>query len=144
MFDDLFNWCNKNSMLCFLILLVILHQTGLLNELLRCLGLEGYAPYPESVDKPMDPNKAGEGISHPEVGAVPTQPAKKLPLQAVDLLPTDQAKAAQEFNIAKPIGEGILEDVNNYCKIQDIPASTASSTTHCIVGLLTTGSISLG
>jgi hypothetical protein len=113
MFDDLFNWCNKNSMLCFLILLVILHQTGLLNELLRCLGLEGYAPYPESVDKPMDPNKAGEGISHPEVGAVPTQPAKKLPLQAVDLLPTDQAKAAQEFNIAKPIGEGILEDVNN-------------------------------
>ena len=113
MFDDLFNWCNKNSILCFLILLVILHQTGLLNELLRCLGLEGYAPYPDSVDNPMNPNKAGDSISHPEVGAVPTQPAKKLPLQAADLLPTDQAKAVQEFNIAKPIGEGILEDVNN-------------------------------
>jgi len=33
-------------------------------------------------------------------------------LKPEDLLPTQESKAIQEFNIAQPIGEGILADVN--------------------------------
>ena len=33
-------------------------------------------------------------------------------LKPEDLLPTDENKAIQEFNISKPIGEGILQGVN--------------------------------
>ena len=33
-------------------------------------------------------------------------------LKPDDLLPTDESKAIKEFNIAKPVGEGILQGVN--------------------------------
>lgn len=103
-FKELSSWCKKNSILCFVALVVVLHVTGLLNNILQCLGLESFAPYPSSVDNQVNTNM-DQGI--------PVQPQKKPQLQAGDLLPTDQAKAIQEFNIAKPIGEGILEDINS-------------------------------
>ena len=37
-----------------------------------------------------------------------------------------------------------LEEINKFCKIQNIPASTASSVAYCINGLSTIVSISLG
>ena len=98
------SWCKKNSMLSFIALVVVLHVTGLLKSILECLGIESLAPYPSALSDQVNMN-ANQGI--------PIQPMKKQQLQAADLLPTDQAKAIQEFNIAKPIGEGILEDINS-------------------------------
>ena len=96
--NEFTSWCKRNSILCLVALIIVLHVTGLLDDILRCLGLESFAPYPSSVDNKM--NMGG-------VQGIPVQPSKKPQLQAGDLLPTDQAKAVQEFNIAKRIGEGI-------------------------------------
>ena len=40
------------------------------------------------------------------------QPSPQPALKPEDLLPTQESKAIQEFNIAKPVGEGILQGVN--------------------------------
>ena len=39
MFNAITSWCNRNQVLCAIIVLVILFQSGLLGELLRCIGL---------------------------------------------------------------------------------------------------------
>ena len=80
---------------------------------MRCLGLESFAPFPASVDADyMNPSKGG-GVNMPPVNSMPAVPTKKQQLNAADLLPTESSAAIQEFNIAKPIGEGILQDINS-------------------------------
>ena len=113
MFNAITSWCNRNKVLCTIIVLVILYQTGLLGELLRCLGLESFAPFPTSVDSNFMNPSSGGGVNMPTVQDLPSVPNKKQQLQAADLLPTESAAAIQEFNIAKPIGEGILQDINS-------------------------------
>lgn len=113
MFNAITSWCNRNPILCTIIVLLILFQTGLLGELLRCLGLESYAPFPSSVDSDFMNPSSGGGINMPVVKDLPAVPSKRQSLRAADLLPTESAAAIQEFNIAKPIGEGILQDINS-------------------------------
>ena len=113
MLQSITSWCNKNPILCTVIILIILFQSGLLQELLRCLGLDGFAPYPAGVESDyMNPKKNG-GLNLPTAGELPSVPSATQQLKASDLLPTNEATAIQEFNIAKPIGEGILQDINS-------------------------------
>jgi len=86
----------------------------MLQELLRCLGIDGFAPFPSSINSDyLNPNvKGGLGQAAAPVD-LPTVPPPRKQLSAADLLPTEQASAIQEFNIAAPIGEGILQDINS-------------------------------
>lgn len=62
---------------------------------------------------------ASEELGHNEVqkavtglGRTPSTCYPQQKLKPEDLLPTDESKAIQEFNIAKPVGEGVLQGVN--------------------------------
>ena len=46
------------------------------------------------------------------LGRTPSSCYPQQKLKPEDLLPTDESKAITEFNIAKPVGEGILQGVN--------------------------------
>lgn len=114
MLQEITSWCNRNPVLCAVVVLFILFYTGLLQELLRCLGLEGLAPFPAAVNSDYMNPKSGSGVElAPVAGDLPSVPPQREQLRAADLLPTEQANAIQEFNIAKPIGEGILQDINS-------------------------------
>jgi hypothetical protein len=114
MLQEITSWCNRNPILCAVIVLFILFYTGMLQELLRCLGIEGLAPFPASVDSGyMNPKSKGGLDMAAAAGSLPSVPPQRAQLKAADLLPTEQASAIQEFNIAKPIGEGILQDINS-------------------------------
>jgi len=113
---DLMAWCNDNQNICtFVLVLVVLQCTGYLSKILNMCGLEGF----ELGDLSNGQIAAAEAQGQNEVqqavtglGRTPSTcyPQKKLSPQ--DLLPTDENKAIQEFNIAKPVGEGILQGVN--------------------------------
>jgi hypothetical protein len=63
-----------------------------------------------SASEPLGQNEgqlAVEGI-----GRTPSTCYPQQTLKPEDLLPTDESKAIQEFNAAKPIGQGILQGVN--------------------------------
>ena len=55
----------------------------------------------------QESQKAVKGLGRTPSSCYPQQT-----LKPEDLLPTDESKAIQEFNIAKPVGEGILQGVN--------------------------------
>jgi len=46
------------------------------------------------------------------LGRTPSTCYPQQTLKPEDLLPTDESKAIQEFNTAKPVGEGILQGIN--------------------------------
>lgn len=126
----------------FLLALVVLQCTGYLTKILNMFGLEGFdnlldgsAQAPVGVANGYVANPvmgigsqassgvgtiaASEELGHNETQAGVTglgrTPASCYPQQKLkpeDLLPTDESKAIQEFNIAKPVGEGILQGVN--------------------------------
>ena len=111
MLQEITSWCNRNPVLCAVIVLFILFYTGLLQELLRCLGSRGISSHPVAVNSDYMNPKSGGGVElAPAAGDLPSVPPQREQLRAADLLPTEQANAIQEFNIAKPIGEGILQD----------------------------------
>ena len=113
---DLMAWCNDNQNICiFLLLLVVLQCTGYLTKLLNMLGLEGFAMGDFSSDgiaasEPLGQNEAQQAVTG--LGRTPSTCYPQQKLKPEDLLPTDENKAIQEFNIAKPVGEGILQGVN--------------------------------
>ena len=112
---DLMDWCDKNQSICiFLLALVVLQCTGHLTKILNMCGLEGF-----EMGNFSDQISASESLGQNEVqqavtglGRTPSTCYPQQKLTAQDLLPTDENKAIQEFNIAKPIGEGILQGVN--------------------------------
>ena len=112
-------WFDKNQSLCILIVvLIILHCTGYLSKILNMLGIEGF-----SSDGLVSGVMGNEILASEEgkqevqqavtgLGRTPSSCYPQQSLKPEDLLPTDESKAIQEFNIAKPIGEGILQGVN--------------------------------
>ena len=119
---DLMEWCNGNQNICiFVLVLIVLQCTGYLSKILNMFGLEGF-----DVDDLMNGSNGSNGsqIMASEEGKQSVQqavtglgrtPSSCYPQQQLkpeDLLPTDESKAIQEFNIAKPVGEGILQGVN--------------------------------
>ena len=118
---DLADWCSENQILCLILVVVVLHCTGLLNKLLQCFGLEGFTDFGILTDD--GPGPVGAIASSEEgkqevqqavtgLGRTPSSCYPQQTLKPEDLLPTDESKAIQEFNIAKPVGEGILQGVN--------------------------------
>ena len=116
---DLGEWCNDNQILCLVLLVVVLHYTGLLNKLLQCFGLEGFellaggdngAAVGQLAAAEEGKNESQKAVTG--LGRTPSSCYPQQTLKPQDLLPTDESKAIQEFNIAKPVGEGILQGVN--------------------------------
>lgn len=113
---DLMEWCNDNQNICiFILVLVVLHFTGYLTKILNIFGLEGFTMGDLSNDgiaasEPVGQNEAQQAVTG--LGRTPSTCYPQQKLKPEDLLPTDENKAIQEFNIAKPVGEGILQGVN--------------------------------
>jgi hypothetical protein len=113
---DLMELCNDNQNICiFILLLVVLQCTGYLTKILNMCGLEGFEAGDLSNDSVMASEPVGQNESQQAVTGLGRTPSTCYPQQKLkpeDLLPTDENKAIQEFNIAKPVGEGVLQGVN--------------------------------
>ena len=110
---DLMELCNDNQN--FILLLVVLQCTGYLTKILNMCGLEGFEAGDFSNDSVMASEPVGQNESQQAVTGLGRTPSTCYPQQKLkpeDLLPTDENKAIQEFNIAKPVGEGVLQGVN--------------------------------
>ena len=124
---DLTSWCNDNQNICiFLLALVVLQCSGYLTKILNMCGLEGFEVGDLSVEtigadasagvgqiaasEPLGENESQQAVTG--LGRTPSSCYPQQKLKPEDLLPTDESKAIQEFNIAKPVGEGILQGVN--------------------------------
>jgi len=110
-------WCNDNQNICiFIILLIILQLTGYLSKILNMCGLEGFEVGDLSdggqvaASEVIGTNEVQQAVTG--LGRTPSTCYPQQKLTPQDLLPTDENKAIQEFNIAKPVGEGILQGVN--------------------------------
>lgn len=78
-------------------------------------GLDGPAPVESGLDGPapvsdLDTVEQPQGVDN--LSRTPSTCYPQPALKPEDLLPAQESKAIQEFNIAQPIGEGILADVN--------------------------------
>jgi len=109
------DWCNDNQNICIFVLLVIVLQcTGYLSRILNMCGLEGFEAGILSggivASEPLGQNEGQQAVSG--LGRTPSTCYPQQKLKPEDLLPTDENKAIQEFNIAKPVGEGTLQGVN--------------------------------
>ena len=124
---DLMDWCDKNQSICiFLLALVVLQCTGYLTKILNMCGLEGFevgdlttnsigATASDGIGSIAASEQLGQNETQQAVTGLGRTPSSCYPQQKLkpeDLLPTDESKAIQEFNIAKPVGEGILQGVN--------------------------------
>ena len=114
---DLMDWCKENQTICMIVvLLIILQCTGYLPQILQSCGLEGFLTDSGTDNgKIMAAEPLGQNESQQAVTGLGRTPSSCYPQQTLkpeDLLPTDESKAIQEFNIAKPVGEGILQGVN--------------------------------
>ena len=120
---DLMDWCDKNQSICiFLLVLVVLQCTGYLTKILNMCGLEGFEVGSDllgdstggngtiAASEPLGQNESQQAVTG--LGRTPSSCYPQQKLKPEDLLPTDESKAIQEFNIAKPVGEGILQGVN--------------------------------
>ena len=108
---DLMKWCNENQNIClFILVLVVLQCTGYLTQILNIFGLEGFEPGTIVASEPVGGNEVQQAVTG--LGRTPSSCYPQQTLKPEDLLPTDESKAIQEFNIAKPVGEGILQGVN--------------------------------
>ena len=113
--SDLMDWCTDNQNICiFILLVVVLQCTGFLTKFLNMCGLEGFEMGDFSgqiaASEPTGQNEVQQAVTG--LGRTPSTCYPQQKLTAQDLLPTDENKAIQEFNIAKPVGEGILQGVN--------------------------------
>jgi hypothetical protein len=113
---DLMGFCEKYQGVCiFVLVLVVLQCTGYLTKILNMCGLEGFELGDLSSDtvaasEPLGQNEAQQAVTG--LGRTPSTCYPQQKLKPEDLLPTDENKAIQEFNISKPVGEGILQGVN--------------------------------
>jgi len=114
---DLMNWCKENQIVCIVLVIALLQCTGLLSQLLNFCGLEGFDLGDGSLlgATGVAAAEAGSNSAQKSVIGLGQTPSTCYPQQKLrpeDLLPTDESKAIQEFNISKPVGEGILQGVN--------------------------------
>ena len=113
---DLMEWCNNNQNICiFILILIVLQFTGFLTKILNMCGLEGFSVGDFtsggiSASEPIGQNELQQAVTG--LGRTPATCYPQQKLKPEDLLPTDENKAIQEFNIAQPVGEGILQGVN--------------------------------
>ena len=101
---DLGEWCSDNQILCLVLVVVVLHCTGLLNNLLQCFGLEGFelSAFGDGDGATGQIAAAEEGKNEVQqavtgLGRTPSSCYPQQTLKPEDLLPTDEGKAIQEF-----------------------------------------------
>jgi len=129
-FDSFVSDCKKNPIVCIIVgvlLLAVIQNCVMDIGLAPYLGMDSFmnsgfggsgdgpAPVESGLDGPA-PVSDLETIEQPQgVDNLSRTPSTCYPQPALkpeDLLPAQESKAIQEFNIAQPIGEGILADVN--------------------------------
>ena len=84
----------------------------------QCMGIVGVDVNAGSALNNVDgsePLGQNEGqLAVQGLGRTPSTCYPQQTLKPEDLLPTDESKAIQEFNTAKPVGEGILQGVTRF------------------------------
>lgn len=130
-FDSFVSDCKKNPIVCVIVgvlLLAVIQNCVMDIGLAPYLGMDSFmnsdfggsddggpAPVESGLDGPA-PVSDLETVEQPQgVDNLSRTPSTCYPQPALkpeDLLPAQESKAIQEFNIAQPIGEGILADVN--------------------------------
>ena len=117
--DKAMSWCQKNKLMCVGLVLLVLYFTGhlqpLVDSLMQFLGMSGYANSDlASGEVSGSPIKAAEESGNEAQMAVkgyPRTPSTCYPQQTLkpeDLLPADEAKAANEFASTALTAEGIM------------------------------------
>lgn len=128
-FDSFVSDCKNNPIVCVIVgilLLAVVQNCVMDIGLGPWLGMDSFmnsdfggsdgpAPVESGLDGPA-PVSDLETVEQPQgVDNLSRTPSTCYPQPALkpeDLLPAQESKAIQEFNIAQPIGEGILADVN--------------------------------
>jgi len=126
--------CTENPIMCILgivLLLVVVQNCVMDIGLAPYLGMESFSNLTGEdsngevvghdnsqgapVSGPAPAEALGENEQSQGVAGLSRTPSTCYPQPALkpeDLLPAQESKAIQEFNIAQPVGEGILADVN--------------------------------
>ena len=126
--------CTENPIMCILgivLLLVVVQNCVMDIGLAPYLGMESFSnltgedsngevvghdkSHGAPVSGPAPAEALGENEQSQGVAGLSRTPSTCYPQPALkpeDLLPAQESKAIQEFNIAQPVGEGILADVN--------------------------------
>lgn len=107
---------DSEKLLLIVLVFGVLYCSGILDQ---CLGMSGFTGQVSASDNSGTIAAAEQGVESNEVnlgvkglGRTPSSCYPQQKLKPEDLLPTDENKAITEFNIAKPVGEGILQGVN--------------------------------
>jgi len=125
-FESFKKSCEDNPIMCLIgivLLLTVIQNCVMDIGLGPWLGMDsftsdfetpGFEPTGESVSAPAPAeDKGNEGpLSVPNLSRTPSTCYPQQALKPEDLLPAQEGKAIQEFNIAQPVGEGILQGVN--------------------------------
>ena len=109
-----FEWCSKNPLYCGVLIYITGHILGWW-DIRNCFMENFEAGDVSSNGNIMASESAGNNEVQQGVTGLGRTPSSCYPQQKLtpeDLLPTDESKAITEFNIAKPVGEGILQGVN--------------------------------
>ena len=123
--------CSKSpfmSLICIFLIAIVIQNCIMdigIGSVTKCLGMEGFTDFSSNGPQvggsdvmpgvAAAPSKLAELEQHQSVENLSRTPSTCYPqpsLEPADLLPEQNKKAVQEFNIAQPIGEGILADVN--------------------------------
>jgi len=124
-FNDLKNSILKNwkaAAVGTLVVVFILHYLDIfsLTPLAEVLGLEGFMNLDGSntggtglvASQPLGTNESQLSVEDLSLNRTPSTCYPQQALKPEDLLPNQESDAIKEFNLAQPIGEGILADVN--------------------------------
>ena len=113
----------KNAIAGIIVVLVLLHVGGYIdlmeipNSLMRTM--DGFANLDGSgggtglsPSQPLGQNESQMSVEDLSLNRTPSTCYPQQALKPEDLLPSQESDAIKEFNLAQPIGEGILADVN--------------------------------
>jgi hypothetical protein len=114
--------CKGNPVMCVITIVLLL---AVVQNFVMDLGLGDYLSYegfsnllddsPSDgvrASQPLGQNEAQLSVDDLNLNRTPSTCYPQQALKPEDLLPSQESKAIQEFNLAQPIGEGILADVN--------------------------------
>jgi hypothetical protein len=112
--------CMEHPLMCALALLIIFtviqNLPGVDIGLGPWLGLDTFdnllSSDSPSPSQPLGSNEGNLSVDDLNLNRTPSTCYPQQALRPEDLLPSQESNAIQEFNLAQPIGEGILADVN--------------------------------
>ena len=130
--DDILNFCENHKPICFIAVLALLYCMGVFDSFIKepfsLGGILGDNNNNMQEIKAAEPGKQTTPQTVSDLGRTPSSCYPQQQLKPEDLLPTDENKAIQEFNISKPIGEGILQGVNLLDSTYHVGVNTVGQT----------------